>query len=55
VFAVAYVLAGLLVGSYLPYPPSIFITLLASLTFMVVRTLLPGIGGNRAALWKLRS
>jgi zinc/manganese transport system permease protein len=45
--AVLYVWAGLLVGFYLPYPPSFFITLFAFMTFLAVRTLLPGVGGTR--------
>jgi zinc/manganese transport system permease protein len=44
VLAVVYVWAGLLVGFYLPYPPSFFITAFAFLTFLGVRTLLPGVG-----------
>jgi zinc/manganese transport system permease protein len=47
VLAVLYVWGGLLVGFYLPYPPSFFITLFAFLTFLGVRTLLPGVGGTR--------
>jgi zinc/manganese transport system permease protein len=45
VFAVLSVWVGLLVGFYLPYPPSFFITTFAFLTFIVVRTLLPGVAG----------
>jgi zinc/manganese transport system permease protein len=37
--AVLYVWCGLLVGFYLPYPPSFFITTFAFLTFLVVRAL----------------
>ena len=37
VLAVAYVWAGLLIGFYLPYPPSFFITTLAFLAFVGVR------------------
>jgi zinc/manganese transport system permease protein len=49
VLAVLYVWAGLLVGFYLPYPPSFFITAFAFLTFLGVRTLLSGVaGGNRS-------
>jgi zinc/manganese transport system permease protein len=39
VLAVLYVWAGLLVGFYLPYPPSFFITAFAFVTFLGVRTL----------------
>ena len=46
VLAVIYVWAGLLIGFYVPYPPSFFITLFAFLTFVVVRTLLPGVAGG---------
>jgi zinc/manganese transport system permease protein len=46
VLAVIYVWAGLLIGFYVPYPPSFFITMFAFLTFIVVRTLLPGVGGG---------
>src|SRR5919204_75542 len=35
--SVLYVWAGLLVGFYLPYPPSFFITALAFLTFVGLR------------------
>jgi zinc/manganese transport system permease protein len=37
VLAVLYVWAGLVVGFYLPYPPSFFITAFAFLTFVAVR------------------
>jgi zinc/manganese transport system permease protein len=47
VLAVAYVWIGLLVGFYLPYPPSFFITAFAFLTFLAVRTLLTGVAGGR--------
>lgn len=47
VLAVAYVWAGLLVGFYLPYPPSFFITAFAFLTFLGMRALLPGVAGGR--------
>jgi zinc/manganese transport system permease protein len=47
VLAVLYVWAGLLVGFYLPYPPSFFITAFAFLTFLGMRTLLPGVAGGR--------
>jgi zinc/manganese transport system permease protein len=50
VMAVLYVWAGLLVGFYLPYPPSFFITLFAFLTFVSVRVLLPGVSGGRRAI-----
>jgi len=40
--AITYVWAGLLVGFYLPYPPSFFITVFAFATFLAVRTLHPG-------------
>lgn len=51
VLAVVYVWAGLFIGFYLPYPPSFFITLFAFLTFLGVRTLLPGVtGGARRAM-----
>jgi zinc/manganese transport system permease protein len=46
VLAVAYVWAGLLVGFYLPYPPSFFITAFAFVTFLGVRTLLTGVAGG---------
>jgi zinc/manganese transport system permease protein len=46
VLAVLYVWAGLLVGFYLPYPPSFFITLFAFLTFVGTRTLLRGVSGG---------
>jgi zinc/manganese transport system permease protein len=49
ILAILYVWAGLLVGFYLPYPPSFFITAFAFLTFLGVRTLLTGVaGGNRS-------
>jgi hypothetical protein len=38
--------AGLLVGFYLPYPPSFFITAFAFVTFLGVRTLLTGVAGG---------
>jgi zinc/manganese transport system permease protein len=44
--AVVYVWAGLLVGFYLPYPPSFFITAFAFVTFLGVRTLLTGVAGG---------
>jgi zinc/manganese transport system permease protein len=37
---------GLLVGFYLPFPPSFFITSFAFLTFIGVRLLLPGVAGR---------
>jgi zinc/manganese transport system permease protein len=37
IFAVLYVWAGLVIGFYLPYPPSFFITALAFLAFVAVR------------------
>ena len=37
VLAVTYVWAGLVIGFYLPYPPSFFITALAFLAFVGVR------------------
>jgi zinc/manganese transport system permease protein len=46
VLAVIYVWAGLLIGFYVPYPPSFFITLFAFLTLIAVRTLLPGVAGR---------
>jgi zinc/manganese transport system permease protein len=47
--AVLYVWAGLLVGFYLPYPPSFFITTFAFLAFMALRTLVPGVASGRRA------
>ena len=47
VLAVAYVWIGLLVGFYLPYPPSFFITAFAFVTFVAVRGLLAGVAGGR--------
>src|SRR5713101_200176 len=47
VLAVAYVWIGLLVGFYLPYPPSFFITAFAFVTFVAVRGLLTGVAGGR--------
>src|SRR6266849_941497 len=47
VLAVAYVWIGLLVGFYLPYPPSFFITAFAFITFVAVRGLLTGVAGGR--------
>ncbi len=38
---------GLLAGFYAPYPPSFFITALAFLTYLLVRTLTPGVGSTR--------
>ena len=38
VLAVVFVWAGVVVGFYLPYPPSFFITAFAFLTFLIVRT-----------------
>ena len=46
---VAYVWIGLLVGFYLPYPPSFFITAFAFITFVAVRGLLTGVAGGRHA------
>ncbi len=46
VLAVVYVWCGLLIGFYVPYPPSFFITLFAFLTFIAVRTVLPGVAGG---------
>jgi hypothetical protein len=40
---------GLLVGFYLPYPPSFFITAFAFITFVAVRGLLTGVAGGRRA------
>jgi zinc/manganese transport system permease protein len=37
VLAVSYVWAGLMIGFYLPYPPSFFITALAFMAFVIVR------------------
>jgi zinc/manganese transport system permease protein len=50
VLSVADVWSGLLIGFYVPYPPSFFITLFAFLTFIGVRTLLPGVAGGRS-MW----
>jgi zinc/manganese transport system permease protein len=47
VLSVAYVWLGLLVGFYLPYPPSFFITTFAFVTFLAVRSLLTGVAGGR--------
>jgi zinc/manganese transport system permease protein len=47
VLSVAYVWLGLCVGFYLPYPPSFFITTFAFVTFLAVRTLLPGVANAR--------
>jgi zinc/manganese transport system permease protein len=47
VLAVLYVWAGLLVGFYLPLPPSFFITAFAFATFLGVRTLLTGVAGGQ--------
>ena len=47
VLSVAYVWIGLLVGFYLPYPPSFFITAFAFITFVAVRGLLTGVAGGR--------
>jgi zinc/manganese transport system permease protein len=47
VLSVAYVWIGLLVGFYLPYPPSFFITAFAFVTFVAVRGLLTGVAGGR--------
>jgi zinc/manganese transport system permease protein len=44
--AVLSIWAGLLVGFYLPYPPSFFITTFAFLTFVVARSVLPGVAGR---------
>jgi zinc/manganese transport system permease protein len=50
VLAVAYVWVGLLVGFYLPYPPSFFITAFAFVAFVAARGLLMGVaGGQRSA------
>jgi zinc/manganese transport system permease protein len=49
VLSVAYVWVGLLVGFYLPYPPSFFITAFAFVTFVAVRSLLTGVAGGRRA------
>jgi zinc/manganese transport system permease protein len=48
VLAVLYVWLGLIVGFYVPYPPSFFITLFAFATFVVVRALGRGIGHSTA-------
>ena len=45
--AVLYVWVGLLVGFYLPYPPSFFITAFAFVTFVAVRGLLAGVASGR--------
>src|SRR5205823_2213972 len=45
--AVLYVWIGLLVGFYLPYPPSFFITAFAFITFVAVRALVAGVAGGR--------
>jgi zinc/manganese transport system permease protein len=42
VIAILCVWVGLVVGFYLPYPPSFFITALAFLTFLATRRLRPG-------------
>jgi zinc/manganese transport system permease protein len=47
VLSVAYVWLGLCVGFCLPYPPSFFITTFAFVTFLAVRTLLPGVANAR--------
>jgi zinc/manganese transport system permease protein len=47
ILAIAYVWVGLLVGFYLPYPPSFFITAFAFITFVAVRGLLTGVAGGR--------
>jgi zinc/manganese transport system permease protein len=47
VLAVVYVWTGLLVGFYVPYPPSFFITAFAFLTFLGVRMLLTGVASTR--------
>jgi zinc/manganese transport system permease protein len=47
VLSLIYVWVGLLVGFYLPYPPSFFITAFAFLTFLAVRSLLTGVAGGR--------
>jgi zinc/manganese transport system permease protein len=47
--AIAYVWVGLVVGFYLPYPPSFFITAFAFITFVAVRSLLTGVSGGRPA------
>jgi len=49
VLAVADVWIGLLVGFYVPYPPSFFITAFAFLTFVGVRGLSTGVAGGRHA------
>ena len=46
VLAVVYVWAGLLVGFYLPYPPSFFMTTLAFVTYVAVRMLTGGVAGG---------
>jgi zinc/manganese transport system permease protein len=46
--AVSYVWAGLLVGFYLPFPPSFFITAFAFVAFVAIRTLMPGVAGGGA-------
>jgi zinc/manganese transport system permease protein len=47
--SLSYVWVGLLVGFYLPYPPSFFITTFAFVTFLAVRSLLPGVAGGRSS------
>jgi zinc/manganese transport system permease protein len=47
ILAVLYVWCGLLVGFYLPYPPSFFITMFAFVGFLIARALLPGVGRAR--------
>lgn len=39
---------GLVAGFYLPFPPSFFITTFAFLSYVGIRTLVPGVGSTRA-------
>lgn len=48
--AVLYVWCGLLVGFYVPFPPSFLITTFAFVAFLLVRGLLPGPAGERRGL-----
>jgi zinc/manganese transport system permease protein len=54
VLAVLYVWTGPLVGFYLPYPPSFFITAFAFITFLAVRTLLSGVASGQRRAQRLR-
>jgi zinc/manganese transport system permease protein len=55
VLAVLSVWAGLIVGFYLPYPPSFFITTISFALYLLIRWLVPGVGSARRRSARLRA